>query len=239
MSESEGFDEAYAVVGRRRCTPSIIELWLRPPDGPARFVPGQYVLVQDEGQRLPQRSYSIANAPRHDGLVSLLVTRVKDGATSRWLHDEVRVGDRLAVSGPHGTFVDDPTSREPALLLAAGSGLAPIRALAEAALDAGRRRSVTLMFSAMTEHDVIDREWFASWERRYPRFRYCCTLTRGLGEAADGRVPARLSAIPAGLSEHDVFVAGAPGFVRACVAAAEEHGAPRGRVHIEEFFADD
>jgi CDP-4-dehydro-6-deoxyglucose reductase len=235
VCELDSFEDRYTVVGRQQCTPAIVELWLRPSGVPAQYRPGQYVLVDDEDQTWPQRSYSIANAPRSDGLISLLITRVEDGLTSRWLHDLVGVGDHLSVSGPYGAFVDDRPEGRPALMLAAGSGLAPIRALTEAAL-AANGASLTLIFSARTARDIIDRELFSRWERQYPGFRYCCATTRGLGDDPNGRVPARLSVIPGGLSDHDVFIAGAPGFVQACTAAALANGARPSSVHTEELF---
>lgn len=236
VCELDSFEERYTVVGRRQCTPTVVELWLRPTGVPALYRPGQYVLVEDEDQKWPQRSYSIANAPRSDGKISLLVTRVDDGQTSRWLHDLVRVGDRVSVSGPYGTFVDDRPAGRPALMLAAGSGLAPIRALTEAAL-AANSAALTLIFSGRTTRDMIDSERFARWELQHPGFRYCCATAHGLGDDPDRRVPARLSMIPGGLSDYEVFVAGAPGFVGACAVAAWANGASTYSVHVEEFFA--
>ena len=131
-----------------------------------------------------------------------------------------------------------PTSTAPALFLAAGSGLAPIRALLEAALASRIRRELTLIFSARTEDDVIDRERFEQWQAQQKRFRFIRTVTRGAGPPPRGRIPAVLPQLYADLSDHDVFVAGAPGFVLACAAAADALGARRERVYTEVFFAE-
>ena len=130
------------------------------------------MLLEDRERRVPPRSFSIANAPRPDGLISLLVTRVPDGETSTWVHERLRVGEEVSVSETHGTFVDDPTSTEPALFLAAGSGLAPIRALLEAAVATNTRSSLTLIISARSETDVIDRDRFGTWESHHLSFRF-------------------------------------------------------------------
>ena len=151
-------EEPYEVIGIERRTATIVELWLRPRGGALEYLPGEYVLLEDRERTVPPRSFSIANAPRADGLISLLVTRVPGGETSTWVHERLRVGEEVAVSGPYGTFVDDPTSSGPALFLAAGSGLAPIRALLEAAVTTNTRSSLTLIFSARCEADVIDRD---------------------------------------------------------------------------------
>ena len=232
------FEEPYEVTRIERKTPTIVELELGPQGEVLEYLPGEYVLLEDDLHKLPLRSYSVANAPRPDGTVSLMVTRVADGETSRWVHERLRVGDTVRISGPYGTFIDHPGSIGPALYLAAGSGLAPIRALLEAELCPGARRSLTLVFSARTEADVIDRARFDRWQAKKQRFRFIRTLTRGAGPPPHGRLPVLLPTICPDLSEHDVFIAGAPGFVVACVAAADALGARRERVHTEVFFVE-
>ncbi len=131
------FEEPYEVTLLERRTPTIVELELRPLGEILEYLPGEYVLLEDDLHELPPRSYSVANAPRPDGLISLLVTCVADGETSRWVHERLHVGETVRLSGPYGTFVDHPASTRSALFLAAGSGLAPIRALLEAELQSG------------------------------------------------------------------------------------------------------
>jgi CDP-4-dehydro-6-deoxyglucose reductase, E3 len=232
------FEEPCEVIGIERRTPTIVELRLRPPNGVLEYLPGEYVLLEDRDRVVSPRSFSIANAPRSDGVISLLVTRVPDGDTSTWVHERLRVGELVSISGPYGTFVDDPTSTRPALFLAAGSGLAPIRALIEGALSSAARRSLTLIFSARTEADVIDGARFERLQAQQPRFRFLRTLTRGAGPPPRGRIPALLPTLYADLSDHDLFIAGAPGFVLACAAAADGLGARRERVHTEVFFVE-
>jgi len=232
-------DEAsYRVTGIKRRAPTIVELWLCPLAGPLEYLPGEYVLLEDADGTVPPRSYSIANAPRPDGSISLLVTRVSEGQTSGWVHDRLRAGDEVTITGPYGTFVADPVSTAPCLHLAAGSGLAPIRALIEVALDAIPRRSLMLVFSTRTEADVLNRDRFLRWQAIYPHFRYVRTLTRDPGADPRGRIPDVLPELCGGLAEHEVFVAGAPGFVRACAFAAEALGASPARVHTEPFFVE-
>lgn len=228
----------FEVIAIEPRTATIVELWLRPLEEPIGYLPGEYVLLEDGDHRLPPRSYSLANAPRDDGLISLLVTRVPDGETSVWVHERLKVGDAVSISGPYGTFVDTPGSTAPVLFLAAGSGLAPIRALIDAALSSEEGRAVTLIFSARTEADVIDRERFEHSQAQHELFQFIRTLTRGAGPPPRGRIPALLPELYTDLSEHELFIAGAPGFVLACAAAADALGARRERVHTEVFYVE-
>jgi CDP-4-dehydro-6-deoxyglucose reductase len=228
----------YLVTGIERRTPTIAEVWLRPVADPMTFRPGEYVLLEARDRQVPPRSYSIANAPRADGAISLLVTRVAGGQTSTWVHDRLRVANEVAITGPYGTFVADPASRAPCLYLAAGSGLAPIRALVEAALEGSPPRSLLLAFSARTEADVLDGQRFVQWQVRHRHFRFIRTLTREPGSEPHGRIPEILPALCPDLAAHEVFIAGAPGFVGACASAAKALGAASERVHTEPFFVE-
>lgn len=229
--------QRYVVVDRLVRTPRILELRLRPVAAPMRYWPGQYVTLGDEGAGAPPRCYSIANAPRPDGEITLQVTRLDDGRTSRWLHDTVEVGAVLKVSGPYGTFIGDPSVETPVLCLAAGSGLAPILALTEAALRRGYRKPVMLLFSARTAADLYAHGLLRYWETKHRNFTYRPTLTREQQDGtAHGRIPAILPAQFQDLSAHSVFIAGAPAFVEACVAAVRALGAAPERIHTEGYF---
>lgn len=231
-------ERSHVVVARRRVTPVIVELTLEPVDGALDYLPGQYVLVCDEDYRIPVRSYSIANAPNPDGRVTLLVTEVDGGLTSTWLAAEVAIGDTVLVDGPYGTFVADPEGGRAVLCLAGGSGLAPIRALAQEAVRRGVPDPFTVFFSGRNQEDLIDQEVFETWEQEHLGFRYLRTLTRASGPPPVGRVSSVLPELVPDLSEHEVFIAGAPGFVAAGVRTARGLGCRAGRLHTEEFYAE-
>ncbi len=230
-------DQRYVVTDRIQRTPSIIEIHFRPVGPVMRFWPGQYVTIGDAGSGAPPRCYSIANAPRPDGEIMIQVTRLDEGQTSVWMHDQVKIGDLVKISGPYGTFIGDPSVDTPVLCIAAGSGLAPILSLAEAALRRGYRKPVTLMFSARTAEDLYDFGLMKYWETRHRNFTYKPTLTRETKEGMlHGRIPAILSQQFKDLSEYSLFVAGSPEFVAECVEAAKALGARDELIHTEGYF---
>lgn len=230
-------DQRFVLVDRLQRTPRIVELRLRPVGQAMRYWPGQYVTLGDDKAGAPPRCYSIANAPRPDGEIVLQVTRVDEGLTSRWVHDNMRLGDVVKLSGPYGTFIGDPAVESPVLCMAAGSGLAPILSLTEAALRRGYRKPVTLMFSARRAEDLYDSGLMRYWETKHRNFTYKPTLTRETGEGClSGRLPEILPSVFKDLSQHSVFVAGTPEFVSACVDAAQALGARRDMIHTEGYF---
>lgn len=230
-------DVTFEIVAATRQSEPIVELIARPcGEDPIEFQPGQYVLLEDLDHRLTPRSYSIANPPRPDGSLSFLVTRVPGGHLSPWIHDELKPGNRVSITGPFGTFTAEAESGGPVLYLAAGSGLAPIRALIEAGLESDPSRSRTIVFSARTEDDVIDRARFEAFDRDHPAFRFIRTLTRGGGPGPHGRVPGLVADLCGDLDGYDVYIAGGAGFVASCAVAVEASGARPKRTRTEPFF---
>jgi CDP-4-dehydro-6-deoxyglucose reductase len=229
-------NQLYILTDRIVRTPRIVELRLRPVGPPMRYWPGQYVSMGDARAGAPPRSYSIAGAPQPDGEIRLQVTRVDEGATSVWVHDTLKPGDRVKLSGPYGTFIGDPSVDTPVLCLAAGSGLAPILSLADAALRRGFRRPVTLLFSARTRADLYELGLLDFWLAKHRNFHYRTTLTREPGPDLSGRIPEVLGTVFPDLSGHSVFIAGSPAFVDSCERAATALGAQPALVHTEGYY---
>ena len=124
------------------------------------------------------------------------------------------------------------------LCLAAGTGLAPILALAEAALRRGFKKKVTMLFSARTMDDVYCQGMMAYWRTKHRNFDYRITLTREPREGhLSGRVDITLPTLFSDLSKHTIFAAGSPAFVETCVATALKLGAVKEMIHTEGFFA--
>lgn len=228
----------FVVVDKRPIAARVVELRLRPVGQPIRYWPGQYVTLGDPRTHIPARAYSISNAPRPDGELVLQVARADGGITSQWVHEKLQIGESIKVSGAYGTFIGDPSVDTPVLCLAAGTGLAPILALAEAALRRGFKKKVTLLFSARMLEDVYCQGLMAWWHTKHRNFDYKITLTREVNEAhLSGRIDTTLPTLFADLSKHTIFAAGSPEFVDTCMTTVLQLGANKGMIHTEGFFA--
>jgi ferredoxin-NADP reductase len=120
---------------------------------------GQHVdirLTADDGYQA-QRSYSIASAP--DGTrIELTVARIDDGEVSPYLTDELRAGDQIELRGPiGGYFVWEPSQGGPLLLIAGGSGIAPLMAMIRLRAAVGSGTETRLLSSSRTWDDIIYR----------------------------------------------------------------------------------
>jgi CDP-4-dehydro-6-deoxyglucose reductase, E3 len=231
-------DALFVVVDKRQIAARVVELRVRPVGQPIRYWPGQYVTLGNPRADVPARAYSISNAPRPDGELVLQVARQDGGLTSNWVHDQLAVGESVKISGAYGTFIGDPSVDTPVLCLAAGTGLAPVLALAEAALRRGFRRPVSMLFSARSREDVYAEGLMAWWRTKHRNFDYKVTLTREQREGyLQGRVDVVLPKMFSDLSKHTIFAAGSPEFVEACVETVKKLGAKAELIHTEGFFS--
>lgn len=117
------------IVTIERLATDIVRVVLKtPPTSPMNFVAGQYIDVLADGVR---RSYSLANAPRADGLLELLIKRYAGGHLSAYWFERAKPNDLLRIEGPFGTFFLREAAPTNILFLATGTGIAPVKALLE------------------------------------------------------------------------------------------------------------
>ncbi len=178
------------LVSARLLTERVRELVFERVDGkPFLFASGQWVslvlpLSDDKGRPL-RRSYSIASVPNSSSRFELVVTRVKDGAASPWLH-ELQVGARLEVKGPQGGFAFQPVPF-PSLFVATGTGIAPFRGMLHDALAAGHTQPLWVLFGVRSLADALYREEFEGLAKSHPNVRLLLSLSRAPSEWAGWR----------------------------------------------------
>lgn len=117
------------IVAIDRLAPDVIFVTLKtPPSSPMRFVAGQYIDVLADGVR---RSYSLANAPRKDGVLEMIIKRYPNGKLSSYWFNRAQPNDLLRIEGPFGTFFLRDDGPRNVIFLATGTGIAPVKALLE------------------------------------------------------------------------------------------------------------
>ncbi|MFC8849617.1 MULTISPECIES: globin domain-containing protein [unclassified Micromonospora] len=198
------------------------------------YLPGQSLPVQVPQLRL-WRYLSPANAPRADGTIEFHVRAA--GRFSTHLVRRLRVGDQVLLGSPTGTALSsyDRSPHLPLLLVAGGTGLAPLRAVVEA-LRAGPGRSTTLVVGGRTPEDLYDdaavRELAVAaqgWLRYVPTVQSGWGWSGAVGTAGDTAV--RLGP----WREADVLVCGSPEMTRQTIGALRGSGVAAQRILAEAY----
>jgi ferredoxin-NADP reductase len=173
-------------------SPTVRELAFERLDGaPVVFDAGQWVNlvlpVQTEGGIGEiRRSYSVASCADGTPRFELAVTRVDGGPGSTYLHT-IEEGTTLKVVGPQGFFTRPLESAGPSLFIGTGTGVTPLRSMIRAAIAAGRRDPLCLLFGVRREEDILYREELEALAREHDFFRVVFSLSRPHDDWAAGR----------------------------------------------------
>lgn len=139
------------VKNQKKLTNDICEITIQ-LERPLSFIAGQYVLLSIEGLHA-ERNYSIANAPNQKGIVQFIIRKVPDGKLSNYIFNQNLIGKSVKLEGPFGNFYLRE-SKNPILMVAGGSGLAPILSILKQGILSGTKRPLTLLFGAKTKKDL-------------------------------------------------------------------------------------
>jgi propane monooxygenase reductase subunit len=134
------------------------------------FVPGQYVDLWVPGGGEARRSFSMANLPG-DGLVELMVKCYPGGRFSGLLQGSISAGDELRFTGPYGAFHLRHSSR-PVLMVAGGSGMAPILCVLRQLAEERSDRMVRFFYGARTDADLFELDEISALAEAIPDFRF-------------------------------------------------------------------
>lgn len=157
-------------------------------DEPMPFTAGQYVELLVPGTEI-RRQYSMANAPADTAAIELHVRRTEGGAaTAGWIFARMHVGDRVEVRGPLGVFGIGRPQDEAAILVAGGTGLAPMKSIVAAALAEDLVPELWLYHGGRTEQDLYDVEFFRDLDSRHDHFHYRPVLSEQDWDGANGMV---------------------------------------------------
>jgi NAD(P)H-flavin reductase/hemoglobin-like flavoprotein len=222
------------VTGTERRGPGLAVLTIDPGE-PMCYRPGQYVSVQTPQWPRCWRRYSIANAPRLDGLLRLHVRAVPGGLVSPLLVQHVRPGDPLLLGAPAGTMTVDTRSPRDVLCLAGGTGLAPIKAIIEAIIAApppGRRREIVLYCGARRRPDLYDLAALHEMELAYPWLKVIpATSDERARDAVFGTVPEL--AERAKVTDREIYISGPDAMIARAAQAVMGRGAQARQIRYD------
>ena len=181
------------VVQHDRRTETVAVLTIR-PDRPLKYAAGQYIEVQAPRWPRVWRRYSIANAPRENGLIDIHVRAVPGGLVSNALVSHCATGDAVLLSSARGDMAVPADPGRDLVCVAGGTGLAPLKAITEEVVGAarqGRRRAITLYVGAQRSRDLYDMRDLETLRLAYPSLTVIPVAEHELDFAWPGRPPAR------------------------------------------------
>lgn len=218
-----------------RIAPDVMRIRLRlPASERLLFLPGQYIdILLKDGTR---RSLSLANPPHDDGLLELHL-RDYGGSFSTHVFTQMKEKDILRFEGPLGTFYLHEDSDKPVVLLAGGTGFAPIKAIIEHAIHHNITRPLLLYRGARRSADLYLNELPETWQREHG-VKYIPVLSDTMPDdhwtGRTGLVHEAVMADLPDLSGHEVYACGAP----AMIDAARQDFQARCSLPASAFYAD-
>ena len=226
----------------RALAPDVMRLRLTlPPAGALHYAPGQYLnIVLADGRK---RSFSMASAPLRD-TVDLHVRQWPGGRFTDTALRDLRPGDELDLELPLGGFHFHFQDDRPVLMLATGTGLAPLKAMLEALMGRPDCPPVTLYWGGRSLSDLYLHDEIAAWGERLFEFAYRPVLSRADASWTGRRghvqqaVLADLGDITqlADLAEHALYLCGSPAMVRDATRELLAHGASREHLYTDSFL---
>lgn len=182
-----------------------------------QFFAGQYInFLLKDGKH---RSFSVANAPHDDEFIELHIRHIPDGKFTSVVFDEMKEKDMMRIEGPLGSFYLREESTRPIILMAGGTGFAPIKGMIEHALKVGMERPIHLYWGARAKEDLYMDELAQSWTRQNPLIRYTPVLSEPKAEdnwtGRTGFVHKAIMEDYPDLSAYEIYGSGSPVMVYA------------------------
>lgn len=141
-----------------------------------RFQAGQYVNLLAAGEQ-EARAFSLANPPSQARFLELNVRLVPGGKVTTWIHESLKEGDAVKLSGPYGRFFVRKSAALPMLFLAGGSGLSSPRSMILDLLEKGETLPITLFYGARTQCELYYHDDLEHMTMIYPNFVYRAVLS--------------------------------------------------------------
>ena len=231
----EDFD---TVVSRiETLTPTIKGIWLK-LDREIDFQAGQYVQIIMPGVE-GGRPFSIANAPEEiarTGELEINVRIVEGGAGTAYLHNQLKVGDKLRVSGPYGRFFVRSSEKEPIIFMAGGSGLSSPRSMILDLLAQGTQQEITLIYGQRNLAELYYDAEFKALAQQHKNFHYVPALSEDATgfDGLKGFVhDAAKEHFNGDFSGHKAYLCGPPVMIEACLSTLMQ-----GRLYERDIYAE-
>jgi benzoate/toluate 1,2-dioxygenase reductase subunit len=202
-------------------------------DAELAFLPGQYINIQVPGSE-ETRSYSFSSRPG-DKRASFLIRNVPDGLMSCYLTRTATSGDPLTLTGPLGSFYLRDVKR-PLLMLAGGTGLAPLLSMLEVLEEKGCDQPVHMIYGVSRDDHLVKLDELDAYVQQLPHFSYTTVVADEASEHPHkGYVTHHMDAEILHDGNVDIYLCGPPPMVDAVLKHFREQDIVPASFYYEKF----
>ncbi len=226
------------VVGMDRLAPDVMRLYLKlPASERLQFLAGQYIsILLREGRR---RDFSLANPPHADECLELHVRKAPGGEFTTFVFEQLKEKAILRFQGPLGSFFLREDSLRPIIMVAGGTGFAPIKSMLEQAFYKGILRPIHCYWGARARQDLYLHELPEAWAEKHAHLTYTPVLSEPKPEdeweGRTGWVHAAVAADYPDLSAHELYLSGPPPMIAAAKTAFAAQGLAEEHLYYDSF----
>jgi Na+-transporting NADH:ubiquinone oxidoreductase subunit F len=216
---------------------------INPPQ--IRFRPGQYVQLNTQPypgvKERVSRAYSIASPAAGElNQIDLIIRLVPEGICTTWVHQHLKTGDRLTFVGPMGEFGIHGNNEE-MILIAGGSGMAPMVPILHELAGRQSDRKITYFFGANTLKDLFYVDEMRSLEKKLTHFQFMPVVvnpgSENPWEGATGLVTEPLESFLKSRNHSGTqgYLCGSPGMIHACIRLLNQYGIKDDQIFYDPF----
>lgn len=207
---------------------------------PFSYLPGQFLtLTLPVGEKPIRRSYTISSSPTQGYYCEITVKREDHGLGSRYLHDDVKVGDTIEAQAPSGKFIFTGKESDSIALIAGGVGITPMMSVTQALTDMAWEREIYFIVACHDQEHFIFESELKRLQERHSNLHVFVAMSRieqDLSGYRKGRLSRGLLAewVP-DIASRRIHLCGPPAMMDAVKLMLAELDVPAGNVHTENF----
>ncbi len=203
-----------------------------------QFYAGQYIEILLKGGK--QRAFSLANPPHDDEYLELHIREVPGGLFTHQVFHEMKVKSLLRIRGPLGSFYLREDTHRPIVLIAGGTGFAPVKSIVEHAIKIGLQVPMAIYWGVRSKRDLYLDELPRQWAQAHPQITYTPVLSEPLEEDQwDGATGWVTDVVAEELGQklpaYDIYMCGPPAMIKAGKERFAAMGLPEDRLYFDSF----
>lgn len=226
------------VTAIKTLTPTVKGVFITLEE-PLYFQAGQYInLNLEDGDT---RAFSLANSPSKATEIELNIKLVPGGKGTTWIHEKLKVGDSIKLSGPYGRFFVRKSTNVPVLFIAGGSGLSSPKSMILDLLEQNDQRSITLINGQRNLTELYYHDFFQELAKQHNNFTYTASLSNQQETGWDGATShaheVAHEVFKGDFRNHQAYLCGPPPMIDACITTLIQGRLFEKDIFTEKFFS--